>query len=155
MSLDVFTSKQFKIRDLRGSKVFRNSFGIFGESPIVRKRVINAQSVQPLAETGLPPSCLVNSVYAKPRTFPPKEQDTTTCDDKKQNDQEEYHNWLKRRRELREELDRLGNIERWLSNKECNPSEKRVLENLQSEERRPSLHIHDGTQVAIIKQSNF
>jgi len=150
MSLDVFASKQFQTRDLRSSKVFRNSKKIFGESTLLRRRVINARSIQTLEEADLPPSCLVNSVYAKPRTFPStkKENDAIDKDDRKDIEQDEYHNWLKRRRELREELERLGNIERWLTNKECNPFEKKVLQNLHSQDRKPFLHI-DVTQVCV------
>jgi len=148
MSLELEVSERYRSRDLRESKVFRKAVEIFGESSrsIVRKRLIIPVLNDSALEEDLPPNSLVNSVYAKPRTFPNKEKSSIT-DDVNETEVDEYHRWLKQRKEMRAQLERLDNVEKWLIGKECTPSERKLLESLQSHKTSSPSILDDETQV--------
>ena len=144
MSVSLGVSERYRSRDMRGSKVFRKAIDLFGESSIIRKRLINPSLNDSALEEDLPPSSLVNSVYAKPRTFPNKEKKSSITDTVCETEVDEYHKWLKQRKEMRAQLERLDNVEKWLTGKECTPSEKKLLESLQSRNRISSASIPDN-----------
>lgn len=152
MAVSIDVSKRYRSRDMRGSKVFRKAIDMFGDSLIVRKRTFNPlPNDSALEEQTLMPSSLANSVYAKPRVFPEKERKRSTdCVNDTEVDQ--YHKWLQQRKEMRVQLEQLGNVEKWLTGKECTPSEKRLLETLQSAHRTVNSSratIDDETQVCL------
>ena len=148
-SLDA--SKSYRVRDMRGSKVFRRAIDLFGDSSIIRKRLFNPlASDTALEEQLLAQSSLANSVYAKPRVFPKKEKLTAKSEIASETKVDEYHKWLERRKGMRAQLDQLGNVEEWLTGKECTPSEKKLLQSLQS--RNVSSYastLDDKTQVCL------
>lgn len=124
----------YRSRDMRGSKVFRRAIDLFGESSIIRKRLFNPLASDAVVEHQLlAPSSLTNSVYAKPRIFPKKEKKLTAKSEvASETEVDEYHKWLKRRKGMRAQLEHLGNVEKWLTGKECTPSENKLLQSLQS-----------------------
>lgn len=134
-------SERYRIRDMRGSKVFRKAIELFGDSSIIRKRVFtpspNDKNDSAFEGETLRPSSLANSVYANPRVFPKKEKKLTT-DSCGETEVDEYHKWLEQRKVMRAQLEQLGNMERWLSGKECTPSERKLLKSLQSDNVRAS-----------------
>lgn len=152
MSASLDVSKKYRERDMRGSKVYRRAIELFGESSIIRKRLFNPlPDDSALEDQALAPSSLVNSVYAKPRVFPKKEKNLTT-DAVSETELDEYHTWLKERKEMRAKLEQLGNIEKWLTGKECTPSEKKLLESLQSRNVASSTFVPDDeTQVCCVQ----
>ena len=136
VSTDV--SEQYRSRDMRGSKVFRKAVELFGESSIVRKRVFNpSPNDSAFEEQTLRPSSLATSVYAKPRVFPRKEKKLTT-ENAGETELDEYHKWLEQRKVMRAQLEQLGNMEKWLTGKECTPSERKLLNSLQPHNVRAS-----------------
>lgn len=124
----------YRSRDMRGSKVFRRAIDLFGESSIIRKRLFNPLASDAVVEHQLlAPSSLTNSVYAKPRIFPKKEKKLTAKSEvASETEVDEYHKWLKRRKGMRAQLEHLGNVEKWLTGKQCTPSENKLLQSLQS-----------------------
>ena len=134
-------SERYRTRDMRGSKVFRKAIELFGDSSIIRKRVFtpspNDRNDSSFEGETLRPSSLANSVYAKPRVFPKKEK-KLTMDSYSETEVDEYHKWLEQRKVMRAQLEQLGNMERWLTGKECTPSERKLLKSLQSDNVRAS-----------------
>lgn len=141
MSVSFDVSKKYRSRDMRGSKVFRRAIDLFGESSIIRKRQFNAISdSRILKDEDLGPSSLANSVYAKPRVFPNKEKrKSSITDDVIETEVDEYHKWLEQRKEMRAQLEQVGNVKKWLSGKECTPSEKKLLESIKSRNKKSSV----------------
>lgn len=129
-------TERYRSRDMRGSKVFRKAIDLFGESSIIRKRlftpVLNDQAAFNIDEQALAPSSLANSVYAKPRVFPERGKKDSSKDGVGEAEVDEYHKWLERRKGMRAQLEQLGNVEKWLTGKECTPSERKLLHTLQS-----------------------
>ena len=152
-SLDV--SESYRSRDMRGSKVFRRAIDLFGESSIIRKRVFKPLVNETvLEEQCLAPSSLANSVYAKPRVFANKERKNVSVESQSVDETEvdEYHKWLGRRKEMRAQLEQLGNVEKWLMGKECTPSEMKLLQSLQPHNLSSSTStLDDKTQVCVIR----
>lgn len=137
-----------RYRGMRGSKVFRRATELFGDSTIIRKRQFNAlPNVSAVEEQTLGPSALANSVYAKPRVYPSKAK-KSTMDSTSGTEVGEYHEWLEQRKGMRAQLEQLGNVEKWLTGKECTPSERKFLTYLQTRNPRsaPSV-LSDETQV--------
>ena len=125
----------YRSRDMRGSKVFRRAIDLFGESSIIRTRLFNPLASDAVLEHQLlAPSSLANSVYAKPRTFPKSEKKILSAKSEVASEAEvdEYHKWLERRKGMRAQLEHLDNVEKWLTGKECTPSENKLLQSLQS-----------------------
>ena len=114
--------------------MFRKAIDLFGDSSIIRKRIFNPSTNTILKEPqSLASSSLANSVYARPRVYPEKRRETTSVElDSGEAKVVEYQEWLKRRKVMRAQLEQFGNVEKWLTGKDCTPSEKKLLQNLQS-----------------------
>ena len=139
---------------MRGSKVFRKAIELFGESSIVRKRIFSPSlNDSTFEEQTLRPSSLANSVYAKPRVFPKRDKKLTT-DSAIETEVDEYHKWLEQRKVMRAQLEQLGNMEKWLTGKECTPSERKLLKSLQPHNARASTAtLEDEIQVCKTTES--
>ena len=144
---------EYRIRDMRGSKVFRRAIDLFGESSIIRKRLFNPLANDTVLEDQLLVPCsLASSVYAKPRIFLKKEtKKLTPKSEVGETEVDEYHKWLERRKGMRAQLEQLGNVEKWLTGKECTPSEKKLLQSLQSHDV-TSYTLDDKTQVCLYQE---
>ena len=147
------SASSYRSRDMRGSKVFRRAIDLFGESSIIRKRLFNPLASDAVLEHQLlAPSSLANSVYAKPRTFPKKEKKLAAKSVvASETELDEYHKWLERRKGMRAQLEHVGNVEKWLTGKECTPLESRLLQSLQSHNVTTSCAspLKDTTQVCL------
>ena len=134
--------------------MFRRAIDLFGDSSIIRKRIFNSPPENGTilkAPQSLASSSLANSAYAKPRVFPKKEREATSVElDTGVAEVVEYQEWLKRRKGMRAQLEQIGNVEKWLTGKDCTPSEKKLLQSLQSRDVSSSASMHhDKAQVSL------